>query len=513
MGSENFGNENINNNNSSIESYLRENYRTVEELDNGWYCRNGGGDYNAVYVPKNCDGNMAMVSYFPGSGGSNPDANAWVDLIHSDNPPEYIVTISSESTDTKNMMIRTYDELTNRGVNITDVVDMVFSAGGGTGYKRTDEFLASHPDVNVTLINTNVLRCDDNALNHLDRFPHILESGAQIIYVDSPKDQSTASAIKSLTEGGFNAYLLESSSSSHILFNKDIINSRFTDFILGYSDSFGIEGTNYNLVVYDSDTKKTVAADLNDLWSDYLARTETPGLPKADESDSFLITKQNIFTDTMGILSGLKNLALSIKDGVVSSDYTYIENVVNSNRNIVKNTKYLTNLKIEQYRSNSGIPGIIPKYINDFFNIVSDLLEKLAIESESIFSYAEAMVAMDEDIKAGVSEIGTVSEIEYGFDHKLKTTYVKKEGPYENKMTRIPGTTVEPLSVGVYTETTALNSGDKVETIGLLPAEAVDRKPSAKYYTTTVSPNEINEQTDIGDALKIDYSEKKDIEE
>jgi hypothetical protein len=123
------------------------------------------------------------------------------------------------------------------------------------------------------------------------------------------------------------------------------------------------------------------------------------------------------------------------------------------------------------------------------------------------------MVAMDEDIKAGVSEIGTVSEIEYGFDHKLKTTYVKKEGPYENKMTRIPGTTVEPLSVGVYTETTALNSGDKVETIGLLPAEAVDRKPSAKYYTTTVSPNEINEQTDIGDALKIDYSEKKDIEE
>ena len=48
----------------NVEEYLRNTYNNVQDLGHGWYCQVGSSDYSAVYVPKNYNGNMAMVIGF-----------------------------------------------------------------------------------------------------------------------------------------------------------------------------------------------------------------------------------------------------------------------------------------------------------------------------------------------------------------------------------------------------------------------------------------------------------------
>ena len=51
-----------------LEKYLRDNYKTVEQLDGGgYYCEDS--HHNALYIPADYDGDMKMLSYLPGDGG------------------------------------------------------------------------------------------------------------------------------------------------------------------------------------------------------------------------------------------------------------------------------------------------------------------------------------------------------------------------------------------------------------------------------------------------------------
>jgi hypothetical protein len=422
----------------NVEEYLRGTYNNVQDLGHGWYCQVGGSDYSAVYVPKNTNGNMAMVSYFPGSGGSNPDANKWKEIIHSDNPPEYIVTISSEYSDRDQMMGRTFNGLTNAGVKITDVVNMVFSASGQTGFDRCEQFLSEHPGVNMTLINNNVLNCDGSRINHPEKYPHLIEAGVPIIYLDGFNDEKAYSKTKNGTQNGFNVYWLKSSSNGHILFNRDIIRNRFTDYILGLADSFGNEtdrGTiNYELVAFNKELGQFVNADYLDLMSDSVSKVGVPNLAKLTAVDPFDVKEQSRLTNDMGILGNLDTLRLTSSTGRVSNNYYYVQTAMNDIRGMVKSSNYLSSLKEGCFRGGGGgIPGCITTYINAFFDIVSSLLSSLSIEAESVLSYTQAMVDMDNDIAAGVSEIGTVQEIEFGDDYKPQSSYVPQENPYDGQ--------------------------------------------------------------------------------
>ena len=427
----------------NVEEYLRNTYNNVQDLGHGWYCQVGSSDYSAVYVPKNYNGNMAMVSYFPGSGGSSPDADQWKNIIHSDNPPEYIVTISSEYSDRDQMMTRTYDGLTSAGVKITDVVNMVFSASGQTGFDRCEQFLSSHPDVNMTLINNNVLNCDGQRINHPEKYPHLVEAGVPIIYLDGFNDEKAYNKTKNGTNNGFNVYWLKSSSNGHILFNRDIIRNRFTDYILGLADSFGNETDNgktinYELVAFNKELGQFVTADYIDLMSDSVSKVGVPNLAKLTAVDPFDVKEQKRFNDDMGILGNLETLRLTSSTGKVSNDYYYVQTAMNDIRSMVKSSNYLSSLKEGCFRGgSSGIPGCIATYVNAFFDIVSNLLSNLSIEAESVLSYTQAMVDMDNDIRAGVENLGTVEEISFGDNYKPASSYVPSENPYDGKDSKI----------------------------------------------------------------------------
>jgi hypothetical protein len=105
-----------------LEQYLKANYSTVNQLDNGgYYCEDAA--HNALYIPANYEGNMDMLAYLPGDGGY-PDADMLRQEIMGDNPPEYLCVISHTAYhDTaENLLVDTYRSLTdNFDMDITGV--------------------------------------------------------------------------------------------------------------------------------------------------------------------------------------------------------------------------------------------------------------------------------------------------------------------------------------------------------------------------------------------------------
>ena len=471
----------------NIEAYLRSTYSRVEELPGGgWFATNGGNDYNAVYVPKNYNGSMGMVSYYPGSGGSNPDANQWKNLIYGNNPPEYIITISSESSDRANMMGRTYDALTSAGVKITDVVAMTFSASGGTGYDRVEQFLASHnnSNVNFTIINNNVYNCDGNRSGSPAKYPNLIKAGVPIIYLDAFNDGSVNNKVTNANRNGFNCYWLQSSSNGHIAFNADIIHNRFVDYVLGLSEDFGktnVNGgaVNYNLVGFNKELGKLTNCDYINLVNSSVAKVGVPNLDKLTAVDSFDVKEQSRLTNDMGILGNLSTLQLTSSTGKVSNDYYYVQTAMNEIRSMVKNSSYLTSLKEGTYRSSEGIPGCIAKYVNAFFDAVSALLTSLSIEAESVLSFAQATVDMDNDLKAGVQDLGTIKEMSFGDDYKPQSTYTAKKSPYEKSDDEEDGTPKEKQPKG--NNQYPVSSGSPVSSGGGNPSTTTDGEKTYEF--------------------------------
>ena len=422
----------------SVEDFLLQSFSHVEETENGWFGYTGGSDYNAVYVPKNYNGSMGMVSYYPGSGGSNPDANQWKNIIHSDNPPEYIITISSESTDKANMMAKTYDGLSNAGVKITDVVAMTFSASGGTGYDRVEQFMSNHPnsDINFTIINNNVFGCDSNRFAAPNKYPHLVEAGVPIIYLDGFNDDRASSKVKTGNANGFNIYWLQSTSAGHIAFNADIIHNRFVDYVLGLSEDFGSTNVNggeinYHLIGFNKELGQLTDCDYIDLVNSSVSKVGVPNLAKLTAVDPFDVKESSRLTDDMGVLGNLFDLTLTSSTGKVSNDIYYVQTAMNEIRSMVKSSNYLTSLKEGSFRSADGIPGIINKIINTFFDAVSELLTSLSIEAESVLSYAQATVDMDNDLKSGAENLGKIEEISFGDDYRPLSTYQPSDSPYD----------------------------------------------------------------------------------
>ena len=419
----------------SVEDYLLQNFSHVEETENGWFGYSGSGDYNAVYVPKNYNGAMGMVSYYPGAGGSAPDADQWKNIINSNNPPEYIITISAESRDNANMLATTYDNLTSAGIKITDVVAMTFSASGGTGYDRVEQFLSNHSDVNCTIINNNT-GSDGNRYNNPQNYPHLIDAGVPIIYVDPYNSGTVSNKVLAANKNGFNCYYLESSSGGHVAYNADIIHNRFVDYILGLEDSFTSTNTkgnaiNYNLIGFNKELGQLTNCDYIDLVNSSVSKVGVPNLAKLTAVDPFDVKESSRLTDDMGVLGNLFDLTLTSSTGKVSNDIYYVQTAMNEIRSMVKSSNYLSSLKEGSYRSADGIPGIINKIMNTFFDAVSELLTSLSIEAESVLSYAQATVDMDNDLKSGAEELGKIEEIPFGDDYRPLSTYKPSNSPYD----------------------------------------------------------------------------------
>ncbi len=413
-----------------IEQYLKENYRTVQVLDNGgYYCEDASR--NALYIPPNYNGNMGMLSYLPGAGGSYNDAAMLRDEIMGDNPPDYIISISHTAYhDTaENLLTDTYRSLTeNLNVNITDVCQMSFSASGGNGFTSLNNLLEAYPNVNTSMVVNNTGN-DGTPVNHPERYQAIIENGTPIFYVDPPGYWDRERRVITGLGNGYNMYILESSSGSHIRYNRDILYNRFVDYLLGYSDEYGNESdwsshpVKYNLVCFNPETGEKFNVDIGDVRPTGVDGIRLPNLKRLLSPGKFLITDNIIKTDDMGVLGSLTNLKLNGRGGEVSSKYSYVESAMNSIRSQVSSSGYLGGFGEQSFRSSEGIPGCIGKYLNAYFSMVNQLLTDLSLQTEAVLSYAQAMIDMDKHLAEGAEELGSIVEVPFEEGAKPQNNY------------------------------------------------------------------------------------------
>jgi len=418
-----------------IEQYLRDNYRTVQELDNGgFYCEDA--NHNGLYIPADYNGNMGMLAYLPGSGGY-PDGAALREQILGDNPPDYIISISHTAyhETAENLLLDTYRSLSdNLNVNITDVVQMSFSASGGNGFISLNNLLEEYPDLRTSMVINNTSN-DADQIAHPEKYQAIIENGTSIFYVDPPNNGYRDDRVKTGLNGGYNMYILETVygrsvdwDKFHVSCNRDIILNGFVDYLLGYSDEYGNESdwlhcpVVYNLVSYDENGNK-IGVNLDDVITTNVTGVRIPNLRRLLNPGKFLITDHLVKNDDMGVLGSLTELKLNGRGGEITSKYSYVESAMNSIRSQVSSSGYLGGFGEQSFRSSEGIPGCIGKYLNAYFSMVNQLLTDLSLQTEAVMSYAQAMIDMDKHLAEGAEELGSIVEVPFEEGDKPQNNY------------------------------------------------------------------------------------------
>ena len=378
----------------SMKETLKNNYpggiKTYKEVYDsngnlaGYYCRSNNSD--EIYIPANTSGNVGMVSYIPGSGGSGNDAQKLRELINSSNPPDYVITIAASCSDRHNCMEAGYKMAQAADLNVTDNVTVCFSASGFLGIERTNNFASKHPEVNSTVIscepyNTGYFKASNaNGLK---------DGNCPVIFVapDSGFHINMLNKIEEYKKQGINAYLLETDyrSGAHIATNRDILTNGILEYILGERDNFDTSRAGgYDFLTYDPDSKKIVYANYEDLANTKIGAIRIPNIDKIKSVDNHKITAEiSPVTSKYANLGNKKDLKLVSKSGsVLSSNYTYANTSIDNIRSYIKNTA--ANFSNYNFRSTSGIPGCIAGYLNKYFDYINSLLSSLSAETESV---------------------------------------------------------------------------------------------------------------------------------
>ncbi len=419
-----------------LEQYLRDNYRTVNQLDSGgYYCEDAS--HNALYIPADYDGNMDMLAYLPGDGGY-PDADMLRQEIMGDNPPPYLCVISHTAyNDTaENLLVDTYRSLTdNLDMNITGVCQMSFSASGGNGFISLNNLLTEYPDINTWMVVNNTSN-DKSQIENPGNYQAIIDNGTPIIYFDPPNNGYRDGRVQTGLAGGYNMYIMETLydrrpgwDDFHVSCNRDVLGNRIVDYLFGYSDEYGTNSdwlhcpVQYTLISYNPETGEKVPVNFEDLVSEEVNGVRIPSLRRLLSPDKFLITDHLVKTDEMGVLGSLTDLKLNYRGGEVTSKYSYVESAMNSIRSQISSSNYLSGFGEQTFRSSEGIPGCIGKYLDAYYSMVDSLLTDLSLQTEAVLSYAQAMIDMDKHLAEGAEELGDITEVPFEEGDKPQNDY------------------------------------------------------------------------------------------
>ena len=401
--------------------YLQENFpggvRKYQEITSstgeikGYYVQGNNGD--EMYLPANVSGNVGMLSYIPGSGGSGNDAKKIRERLLND-PPEYPITIAASCSDHQNCMEVGYSLAQGANMNVTNNVTVCFSASGYLGINRTESFEDNHPDVTSTVISCEPYNTGAYSYSDENNRNGLINSNSQVIFV-APRSGfhvNMQEEIKKMTNSGMNAYFLGTSyknapGSVHVMTNADVLTSGMVDFLLGYSDSFDIEpgddrySPNYQLVQFNKDTGEYETMDYDDLASAIKA-IRIPDIEKLKLVDPFNITTK--ISPVHNKYAGLANVNRKELSGTtMKTSYTYASSEMNNIRDLVRTSSFVNNFSNQTFRSGEGIPGCIGAYLNAYFDVVGSLLNSIALETDSVMSYTEAAIQLDADLANSLS--------------------------------------------------------------------------------------------------------------
>lgn len=412
----------------SLVDQLKATYGNVQKLSNGgYYAYNRRGD--RLYIPPNYSGNVSLLSYLPGTGGEDPDANVLKKRITSGDPPPYAIAISADCKDKNNTLERAYSVLTSSGINVNQAATVSFSASGGVGFERMNAFLKRHPNVSGVMLCNNAY-----GMNSYVRYKDtsgLRANQTPIILIDPKGRDETINANKSMAAAGLNGYWMQIGYNKHPEINRDMLANKMVDYVLGFTSDFGRNRTaggscGYNLIKYDPKTKQFVQANFSDMVN---GNVTVGGINSFRAADGFKVGEESRATTGNKVLSYLTDLSLKSESGTVKTCYAQANDAMNNIRGVIKSTNFLANSSNLTLRSSSGIPGCINEYLNTYYDLVNELLTSLAFQTESIQSYVQAYVDMDNDLNGDVSKIK-----ETAFESTTpQTSYDPSKEEQENK--------------------------------------------------------------------------------
>ena len=344
----------------------------VEQLPNGgYYVSNWTGKSNwgsnELYIPPNFNSsNVTVVAHLPGSGGSRNDAIPIRETFMGENAPDYIVAISSHSSDNGQLLECVSEICNDNNLNITDLSLSTFSASGGQGFKTLETFLENNPDVNASMFVADGYSMESNYFQNIDT---IAKNDVPVVLV-MPKGQirRLESLAKSLAEQGVNIYFIESDRGEHVAINRDMLSNGMVEYSLGIIDEMSgenLEKCNYKLLKYDEETKKFVYVD------------------SFDE-----IRHETAFGSEFKLLNMKEN---PYAEGTLGSDLYLVASSINAIRGTLGNTNYQSAV----CTGTSSIPGQLSNAQNSLLGISSDLNNSLSSETTVIASIAQTIHDMD----------------------------------------------------------------------------------------------------------------------
>ena len=407
----------------NMEQYLRENFPggvkdykeiVVDGQVRGYYVK--GNNLDELYLPANTSGDVGMLSYIPGAGGSSADARMIRNRINSDNPPEYPITIAASCSDHQNCMEVGYRMAQGANMNVTNNVTVCFSASGYLGIDRTENFEDRHSDVTSTVISCEPYNTGRYTYKNEENRDGFINSNSQILFVapTSGFHINLQEEIKKMTNSGLNAYFLGTSyqhapSSVHIMTNADILNCGMVDYLLGYVDEFdtnpggGNYTPNYRLIQFNPELEEYEGMDYSDL-SEAVNIVRIPDLAKLKKVDAFHIESiASPVQDKYQKLSSIDQKVLS-SGGAMKTRFSYANTEMNNIRAMVRQTSFVNSFQNQTFRSGDGIPGCIGAYLNAYYDIVGSLLNSISLETDSVLSYVQAVLDLDNDLASNVPQ-------------------------------------------------------------------------------------------------------------
>ena len=379
----------------------------------GYYV-DGGYYTDSIYIPMSAvsNSNAKMVSYMPGAGGSGPDAAILRERIQS-NPPDYIVSIALSCDDSNRCIERGYNTAQSLNSNVSENVTMCFSASGDIGIYHTADFLSNHPNVKSTIVSCEPYR--EVNFNNTGQLSTLANTNTPIVFaVPNNWYKVNGDDLDDFKKYGIDAYIMGTNygEDHHMQTNNNIISSGFLDYLLGKSDSFDKSaggGDGYSFYKYDPTTGQVVAADFSEIVGSAFGIPDISSLLTADEHT--IGEKDSPVNDKYKTLKELPNIG-NAELVEFSSSYKIVYENMNQLRSQIRSSAFLNGVTNFQYRSKSDIPGCITPYLNNYFDIVGSLLNSISMETESIVSYAEAIVNLDNELAQDGNEGKTGSIVE-----------------------------------------------------------------------------------------------------
>ena len=485
---------------------LRQRYgaANVTLKDNGFYYvrTNGKDNCDELFVPQVLDSTTKLYGYLPGAGGSGNDAKQLRELMSGKNPPNCVVAIARKSTDPNNILEQATDVIKASGSQVNGVLVQTFSAGGYNGYVKLDRYIGNHPEVGDSAV---LLTIDGGYKGVKTEYRLQLSDLKNLIKYQVPiLRQNPGKSVYNIKEGalaGLNiigVYGWEhtpKTSNGHVAQNINAFDNGIGLYLLGEKDE--ISAKYYKYYLYDEKTGKVY--DVDPSIVEQMRIEGSIGYANLEDATAALFTKAGAFeiksslsaaSTNNKVLTELNDLSYGKQFGKVATQYDFVLSNINSIRGEVKDSKYLSNLKVQTYRGGKGVPAIINTKIEKYFGVISTLLRNIEKETRAVLTVAEAWMLLDRDI-ANQLETGKIVELDIPAD--LDPPKEDPKGNGKKKSPKTPGT--KPP-----TDPDKTKDPDK-------PDE--EEKKEEPKHTVKVEDEKITQQTKDGSTLELDYKDGK----